>query len=153
MEAADHGDIITLASGGYDAVNITKAITLRGAGMEKDTITGTFRTQIVGNFDINIADSIPEHLTIEGIYHDNTITMYGTLNNAMLRKCQFKSINYSSKDNTVNFLTCIHCYITDHIDLPINCSVNFINSIITTPYNVYGGNMEFINCFIFYTPR
>ena len=149
MEAANHGDIITLASGGYDAVNITKAITLRGAGMEEDTITGAFRTQIVGNFDINIADSVPEHLTIEGIYHKNTITMYGTLNNAMLQKCQFKSINSSSDDNTVNSLTCIHCYITDGIYLPRNCSANFINSVIQHPDNA-GGNMEFSNCIILF---
>lgn len=153
MEAAEHGDIITLASGRYDAVNITKAVTLRGAGMEEDTITGTFRTQIAGDFDINIEETTDSHLTIEGIYNDNTITMYGTLNNAMLQKCKFATINCSSAENTVNFLTCIHCYITGSINLPKNCSVNYINSIITTPANKHGGSMEFTNCFIFYTPR
>lgn len=106
MEAADNGDIITLASGRYNAANITKAITLRGAGMKEDTTTGTFRTEIVGNFDINIPDTINEHLTIEGIYHDNSITMYGTLDNAMLQKCWFNYIGYSNLENTVNSLTC-----------------------------------------------
>lgn len=153
MEAATHGDIITLASGRYDAANITKAITLRGAGMEEDSITGSFRTQIVGNFDINIEETTDNHLTIEGIYHENTITMYGTLNNVMLQKCQFTSINRSSDDNTVNSLTCIHCDITDHIDMPRYCSANFINSVITTPNNVWGGNLEFTNCIILHTFR
>lgn len=153
MEAADHGDIITLASGGYDAVNITKAITLRGAGMEEDTITGSFRTQIVGNFDINIADSIPEHLTIEGIYHENTITVYGTLSNAMLQKCRLGTIAVSDWNNTINSLTCIHCYIWNTIQIPRNGSANFVNSSVQYPDNREGGNMEFTNCIIFESAR
>ena len=72
MAEADHGDIITLASGRYNAVDITKAITLRGAGTEADDAsTGAARTEILGNFDINIPDSINATLTIEGIYHEN----------------------------------------------------------------------------------
>lgn len=152
MVAATHGDIITLASGRYDATNITKAVTLRGAGMEEDSITGAFRTQIVGNFDINIEESSDFHLTIEGIYHENTITMYGTLNNVMLQKCQFAVITFSI-NNIVNSLTCIHCYITKEIHLPKNCSANFINSVITAPSNYYGGNVEYTNCAIEYTFR
>ena len=148
MEAASHGDIITLASGRYDAVNITKAVTLRGAGMEEDSISGTFRTQIAGDFDINIEETTDSHLTIEGIYHENTVTMYGTLNNAMLQKCQFKNITYSGDLTAVNSLTCIHCYITDGISLPSVCSANFINCVITTPNNSKGGNMDFTNCMI-----
>lgn len=146
MEAADHGDIITLASGRYEATNITKAITLRGAGMEEDSITGAFRTQIVGDFNINIEETTENHLTIEGIYHENTITMYGTLNNAMLQKCQFKRIQSSGGD-TVNSLTCIHCLITERLFMPRNCSANFINSVIVYPSNS-SGNMEFTNCVI-----
>ena len=148
MEAAEHGDIITLASGRYDAVDITKAVTLRGAGMEEDSITGAFRTQIVGDFAINIADSINEHLTMEGLYHESTITMYGTLSNTMLQKCQFKTITYTDNEIAVNSLTCIHCYITDGISFPGGCSANFINSVITTPNNSNGGNMDFTNCII-----
>ena len=147
LEAADHGDIITLASGRYNAANITKAITLRGAGMEEDTSTGTFRTQIVGNFDINIPESIDEHLTIEGIYHETTIYMYGILSNAMLQKCRFASINYSSYNNTVSSLTCINCQITGSISLPENTSATFINSILNYPSN-RNGNMEFVNSII-----
>ena len=148
MEAADHGDIITLASGRYNAANIDKAITLRGAGVEEDTITGAFRTQIVGNFNINIADTISEHLTIEGIYHESTITFYGTLNNAMLQKCRFATIENSNFGNTVNSLTCIHCNIVTGIVLPQNSSASFISCVVTSPSNQYGGTMEFTNCII-----
>ena len=148
MEAADHGDIITLASGRYNAANIDKAITLRGAGVEEDTITGAFRTQIVGDFNISIADTISEHLSIEGIYHESTITMYGTLNNAMLQKCRFGNIWRSHENNTVNSLTCIHCNIVTGIGLPKNSSASFISCVVTNPSNPYGGTMEYTNCII-----
>lgn len=148
MEAAAHGDIITLASGRYDAVNITKAVTLRGAGMEEDSISGTFRTQISGDFGINIEGTTDNHLTIEGIYHENTITMYGTLNNAMLQKCRFQNVNVSDWSNTVNSLTCIQCYVATTIEIPRNGSANFINCVVTFPNNSEGGNMEFTNCII-----
>ena len=148
MEAATHGDIITLASGRYEAANITKAVTLRGAGMEEDSITGAFRTQIVGDFNINIEEATDNHLTIEGVYHENTITTYGTLTNTMLQKSRFGRIVVSDWGNTVNSLTCIHCYIANTIQMPKNCSANFINSVIQWPDNSLGGNMEFTNCMI-----
>lgn len=145
MKEADHGDIITLSSGRYNAANITKAITLRGAGIKEDATTGTYCTHIVGDFAINIPDSINQHLTMEGIYHENSIRINGTLNNAMLQKCQFGSIFYSSTSYTVKDLTCIHCYITKSIGLPDNTSANFISCVIRSPNN-NGGNMEFTNC-------
>jgi len=148
MDAADHGDIITLAGGRYNAANITKAITLRGAGMEEDVASGTYRTHIVGNFDINIPDSLDKHLTIEGIYHENTIRMCGILSNAMLQKCRFKEITYSFDYNTVSLLTCINCQITNRIYFPRYTSATFINCVVNFPYNSYGGNMEFTNCVI-----
>ena len=62
---ATHGDIITLSSGTFVSVNITKAITLRGAGMAIDTVRNTLPTVISGTFNINIADSVSQKLTIE----------------------------------------------------------------------------------------
>lgn len=157
MAAADHGDIITLASGRYNATDITKAITLRGAGIESnDTNTGSSRTQIVGNFSIIIPDT-EKHLTIEGIYHNACIWTCSNLNNAMLQKCQFKSIEHSSYNyytsNVVNSMTCINCKITDHIYLPkwSSSSAKFINCVVKNPQssnNGNNGNMEFTNCVI-----
>lgn len=154
MEAADHGDIITLASGRYNAANITKAITLRGAGVEADdTNTGASRTQIIGNFNINIPNT-DKHLTMEGIWHDGDITVgYGTLNNATLQKCRFKNIS-SHSSSVINTLTCIHCKIRGAVYLPsfTSSSAKFINCIVNTPvssYNDYNGNMEFTNCIVF----
>ncbi len=150
LAAADHGDIITLASGRYNAVDINKAITLRGAGMEDDSISNSFTTQIVGGFTIQIPDSIKNHhLSIEGIYNGNTITIRGTLNNAMLQKSRFYRIGYYSYINTVKSLSVIHCRITDYIQIPQNSSATFINSYVGAPNcNQTNATMEFTNCYI-----
>ena len=146
MEAADHGDIITLASGRYDAVNITKAVTLRGAGMEEDATTGAFGTRIIGSFDINITDETSEHLTIEGIYHESTIVLHGILNNAMFQKSRFGVITFYDSNVQANSLTIIHCRIESSLRLPtvtatlISCVVNNLSN--------NGGNMEFTNCIL-----
>lgn len=145
MENAEHGDIITLASGRYDAANITKAITLRGAGMEGDAVTGILGTQIIGNFEINISEDDSGHLTIEGIKHGNTITLKGNLNNTIFQKSWFSSI--SQQDCIVNSLTLIHCRIDNNIKLPLNTNANYISCIVGSPSNV-GGYMEFTNCII-----
>lgn len=156
MAAADHGDIITLASGRYNSTNITKAITLRGAGIETDdTSTGAARTEIVGNFTINIP-STDKCLTIEGIYHNGTMNFYNheVLNNAMLQKCQFMNVGYDYPDTkTINSLTFIHCKITGYVELPwsSNSSAKFINCVVKPPRSSrsdYNGNLEFTNCVI-----
>ena len=158
LAAANHGDIITLASGCYNAGNITKAITLRGAGTEADdTSTGAARTEIAGDFTIaiNIPDSINEHLKMEGIYHAGKIRIEGTLSNAMLQKCQFNFIDVPSYREIINSLTCIHCKIIQGIILTYgnNATAKFINCVINTPCNFpqsvdYNGSLEFTNCLI-----
>lgn len=158
MVAADHGDIITLASGRYNATDITKAITLRGAGIEADdTGTGAARTEIVGNFyfAITIPDSINKHLTLEGIYHDGEIHLNGnphTLNNSILQKCRFRYIAFSANAQ-VNSMTCIHCNISERIILPRfqSSTAKFINCVISSPESSdkgHNGSMEFTNCII-----
>lgn len=149
LEVANHGDIIALSSGRYDAANITKAVTLRGAGMEEDTITGASRTEIVGDFQISIESSTTENLAIEGIYHNSSISVKGVLTNAVLQKCHFYYISSSNdNDDTITALTCFHCNIAGQIRLPKNSSASFIGSVVAIPSNLYGGNMEFTNCII-----
>ena len=86
--AAEHGDAISLSSGTFKAVDVTKAITLRGAGWERDTIKNTIPTKIEGDYEINISDSVPQRLTIEGIYYLGKSSVCKGLNNC------FKTIKY-----------------------------------------------------------
>ena len=64
--AAQTGDIITLSGGSYAPCNITKAITLHGAGCAVDTVANTTPTIFGGDIFLNVADT-SNFLTIEGI--------------------------------------------------------------------------------------
>lgn len=66
---AKDGDVITLSKGTFAAVNIEKAITVRGSGMFGGT-------QIQGNFTINIPKK--SIIQIEGISIDNNVAVYGS---------------------------------------------------------------------------
>lgn len=55
--AAQPGDIISLSSGTFTATDITKAITLRGAGCEEDTVRNIIPTRIEGDFTINVTNT------------------------------------------------------------------------------------------------
>lgn len=109
--AAD-GDVITLSSGTFLSTDITKAITLRGAGMQADTLRGTLPTILSGDFKINVSDTLTNRLTIEGIYNNNTVFVNGILKNAMILKSRFKKWDYNISGVMKN-VSFIHCMIMD----------------------------------------
>ena len=150
MEAAAHGDIITLSSGRFTATNITKAVTIRGAGYEADLTQRTFPTIITGNFDINIETDAPAALTIEGIYHGSQIRVYNNLKDATLMKSNFNEINMSSSETQmISDLKVINCQINKGIGFGRNSSASFINSFVKQPTNdTNNSNLEFTNCVI-----
>lgn len=148
-EAAASGDVITLSSGSFVSTDITKGITLRGAGMDIDTLTGAEPTIITGDFNINLADTETNRLTIEGIYHNHSISYKGTLTNAMFLKSRFYQISgYSS--STMKNASFIHCKIANNLELRINSSASCINCAIEDPvsYDPNTSNFEFQNCVI-----
>lgn len=158
-EAAQHGDIITLSSGSFTSVNITKAITLRGAGMQVDTIAKTNPTVITGDFNINIPDSVEQRLTVEGLYFNNIITV-NSLNNASFLKDRIKDIHIAGNTNnteynsSMNNITFIHCKISAFYNMWYSDSgsnsASFVNCYVTlrSGSNEYNRNMEFTNCYV-----
>lgn len=151
MTAAHDGDVVTLSSGTFNAINITKAVTIRGAGMQTDSITKTFPTVIQGEFTIAIPDSVSSTLTMEGIYHNSFIWISGTLKNAKFIKNRFGSFCYAtSGTNKMQNLSFIHCKITGGLSLPTNSSASCVNSVIFYPYSLDAttSNFEFANCVI-----
>lgn len=146
---AVHGDVITLSSGSFTSVDITKAITLRGAGMEIDTLSGTEPTIISGDFNIHIADSVSQRLTIEGIYHNHNLNYKGTLTNALFLKNRLYNVNYADNGIMKN-ASFIHCRIANCIYLNTNSSASCINCAIEDPKtsNSTTSNFEFQNCVI-----
>lgn len=156
--AAKHGDVITLSSSSFQAVDITKAVTIRGAGMQVDTIAKIYPSVIVGKYVINVADTLEQHLTMEGVYcDDNTVTVYNILKNATFIKSRF--YNFTSADDKTNGygfminLAFIHCKIARNFynDNGSN-TVSFVNSVIMNPVVGYSGytnnSFEFTNCVI-----
>lgn len=125
--AAADGDTITLSSGNFNDCNITKAITLHGAGMVSDTLNVT-PTVINGSFNIHISNTT-EFLTIEGVYFVNTLSYYD-LYHAKFEKCYFNSfINYNS--SIYNHLYEVLFY---------NCLINNVR------LNSYSDSVVFYNC-------
>lgn len=173
--AADHGDVITLSSGSFNATDITKAITLRGAGMQTDTINNVSPTTLVGDFKIQIADSITEMLTVEGIAHNKTISVNGTLNGSRFVKSRFEQVEVAGSLLNGCFL---HCKIKEGLTFTsanrsstcsilasyVSCcasygaTLQFVNSILKTSdkKTAYGyiatlssfSNSSFLNCIL-----
>lgn len=107
--AAQSGDVITLSEGSFNATNITKGITIRGAGMFLNDETKTYQTTLLGNFDINIADSTAQ-FTLEGIWHNEIINNKGFLKNPNFLKCRLRELRLaSSAGQTAVNATLIHC--------------------------------------------
>lgn len=151
--AAAHGDVITLSSGSFNATDITKAITLRGAGLEIDSVKNIHPTVILGNFNISIGDSISEQLTIEGIYNDYTITVTAGLNNATFIKNRFSIFQFNTNSgNTAQYLNnrFIHCKIASRFFAAIFASkksLSFMNCYIRSIFNNSNSSI-FTNCII-----
>jgi hypothetical protein len=111
-EAAESGDLITLSSGVFDACEITKAITLRGAGWMEDTLTGVQPTKIMGDLYANVTDE-NNSLTIEGIWFHNKVN-HGILNNPWFEKCYFEGNFGEIHDGMMQNATYVNCRFTDY---------------------------------------
>lgn len=149
-EAAAHGDVITLSSGTFTPVNITKAITLRGAGMFSDVENNVYSTVVGGNLYITIPETVTENLTIEGIDFSGNLTASGyKLYDATFQKCKFA--NFTAQD--VQNLKIVHCYgvykTTINSSSGFNSTVSIVNSYIASPQQYSGtSSVDFTNCVI-----
>lgn len=76
-EAAVDGDIITLSPGPFKAANISKLITIRGAGYKPMASNGYVLTQIVGNMGISSPSEATTAITVEGILLAGNLSIYG----------------------------------------------------------------------------
>lgn len=129
-EAAESGDIITLSSGNFVPTDITKGITLRGAGCTVDTVAGTLPTIIGGEFTFTMEEE-SDFLSIEGILFTNTVH-YGYAESPVFTRCNFTSIDNSGSGWMSNAQF-------------INCYINYFYH-----GEVYG--TQFINCAVWNIP-
>lgn len=155
--AAVHGDVITLSSGSFTATDITKAVTLRGAGMEYDSISVTEPTIISGDFSIQIAsDSTLQNnnLVMEGIYHNagGVITVKGSLKNPQFVKCRLYEIKCNSVSGAYGYMyyaNFINCVIAYEVGFCTSGSATFVNCYVYDLYQLNSGSShEFQNCVV-----
>lgn len=103
------GDVITLSPGDFNAVTrLNKAITIRGAGMQYDSVAQTGPTYINNRFSIEVNSGV---LKMEGLYCTADWVVYRTAYSPQFSKCRFVSLrmtryNYVGLNNPI-FTNCI----------------------------------------------
>lgn len=146
--AAVSGDVITLSSGTFLSTDITKAVTIRGAGME---VTKAYDivsepTVLGGDFSIKIPAEDTGRLTLEGIFHNETICFSeGQLKNVLFLKSRFKNIYENWGHCKVQDLTVLNCRISESISVSNGNSAQFLNSVVNS---FKSGYMSFSHCVI-----
>lgn len=139
------GDVITLSSGQFKAVDINKNLTVRGAnmGLPYDNLFNS-PTVISGDFKINVAES-ENKLKIEGVQCPNTIT-FGFTNSITITKSKLSRILVdSNKTDNVQF---IHCVIEDGVTMNSNTNYEVLNSVINESIINFRGRTNCKNCVI-----
>lgn len=149
--AAVSGDVITLSSGTFLSTDISKAVTIRGAGMDVTKVNDIVNepTILSGDFRIKISAEDTGRLTLEGIYHNGTLCFYeGQVKNALFLKSRFKSIGRLNSPK-VQDLTVLNCRISESIGVGSGNSAQILNSVV----NDFGGGgyMYFSHCVILST--
>ncbi len=145
--AAVDGDVITLASGSYSAIDLTKAVSICGAGMGLGAAKNVEPTILLGDFRLNLPEDNTTRFSIEGIYHNGVIS-YSKCQNAMFLKCRLNEITYYSPTK-LKGISFVHCRIAKKFHLVDNCIVSLINCIVNEPqcyYNEATSFFDFTNC-------
>lgn len=151
LEKATDGDAITLSAGQFMAANITKNVTLRGAGMSvrTDSIYSHEATIVQGAFEIAPTDSTTGRIIVEGVYFTSDITYKGLVRNPLFMKSRFSTVKSGVGGRLVN-ATLIHCRVADGFGLADNSNACFVNSVVWVPGNkkTTASNFEFDNCVV-----
>lgn len=129
--AAQNGDVITLSAGSFNGVNITKAVTLRGAGMGMDSVKTVQPTIINSDFTINVPAAENAQLIMEGIFHNGAIS-YSAASRPMFIKCRFLDF-YANLNGILTEATFLHCIFFSQGNIYgsgscVNCIINHMNS-------------------------
>lgn len=106
--AAVAGDIITLSSGTFNGTDITKSISVRGAGCVFDTVTLVMPTIIPGGFYISTTNASFEGVSITG----TGVVAQGGSHDVSFVKCHLNKIGYAYPNNKTSW-SFVNCIIKD----------------------------------------
>lgn len=142
-EAATDGDIINLSSGTFASVDITKGITLRGAGIGIGSNQYNEPTRLIGDFTIARPDDSVGRLTLEGVFCDNMFYT-GNQHDVVFLKCRFNNIVRNNEGRLLGSF--VQCRLADGLNLNgTDSSVSILNSIVGY---LDGSNFELTNCVV-----
>lgn len=164
LAAADHGDVINLSEGAFQSTTITKAVTIQGAGMRGKI------TFMAGETSFDIPNTTSHSVKLEGLYFQNDyeISIYNNFDNAIINKCSFPKIYFSTDahthlsivnsiltrthssiecdGNTIGSITLINCFCASRPFLSETLSAHYINCVVSKEGS---GDGSFENCIFF----
>ena len=107
------GDVITLSQGTFTAADITKPVSIYGAGFETDNSKGTLLTTISGDLTVGRGDNTTvANVHLEGFYLDGKLYVgggsgKGPLENLRVAKAFLKSTYVQSTNDNTSFDQCV----------------------------------------------
>lgn len=149
---AENGDVITLSAGSFNAVDFTKLITVRGAGMGIKVDASSIYmepTVIVGDFNVTADANSAHHFTLEGISNENTMTLRGT-NGTQFIKCKFYDVKFAANYGSLENCTFVHCYVSNSFGAIYNTTFTAISTYFKKKANFNASSSMFNlnNCII-----
>lgn len=168
LDAATDGDIITLSSGSFTATNITKNVTIRGAGM----ILEDNPTIIMGKFTVDVASKEAHSLVMEGLYFSEKVTLKIASKPQFVKCCFDQGVSKTTGSGSyVEGSIFLHSILNHDVYLPssknyvfsgsfMNCVIasdqmslflsdcQVYNSIITWESNLNAEGVNLSNCII-----
>jgi len=147
--AAVSGDVITLNSGIFNACDITKGITLRGACMATTTEmsqAGMKLTRIQNDMRIKVPSSDPNTLKIEDLNFSNSCYV-DSVGHVVFTRTMFNSYCYAT--GKMSNFDAIQCYITYlQCNTTSEAVYNLTNSTFRYSSNAFPKHMNATNCTI-----
>lgn len=128
VAAAEDGDAINLSAGNFGGVNITKAVSVYGAGFEEDEATGTDVT-LTGGLSINSSNVHLEGLRVNGAIN------FGAVSDIVITKCYWGGSEFNNPTSLIEISKCViignfNCKNQNHQGLRV------LNSVIGSIRNV-----------------
>lgn len=125
--AAVGGDIITLSSGVFNGIGITKPVTIRGAGMWSIDSLQIQNTVILTDITLNIPFDSTYSLEMEGLFIKYII--YAQAYNPVFKKCRFVHEFSRNSNGTMANAQFINCVLYKYGGAGLT-GTQFINSVI-----------------------
>ncbi len=115
-QAANNGDVITLSSGVFETPKeISKALTIKGAGMDKDS--GDYSRITAGRIDLSNAgqEALAMETVLENLYIDDDVYIYDA-RRVKIHKCAISNL-YQWDSSTSGRLELSNCHVRGELRL------------------------------------